>query len=72
MRLFSAALNLIDRVPHAGISKTVFVTNELGKQWVEEAVRLRVLPGDVQREVIGIHLASANDPKPTRADRKTA
>ncbi len=41
-------------------------------EWKEEAERLRILPRSVQRQVIDLQVAIANDPKVDLVDRQFA
>jgi hypothetical protein len=48
------------------------MTPQQEQEWREEAKRLKALDPDTQRQVIDLHRATANDPRATRADRRTA
>ena len=41
-------------------------------EWKEEAERLRILPQSVQRQVIDLQVAIANDPRVDAVDRQFA
>jgi hypothetical protein len=50
----------------------VAVTDQQKWEGREEAERLKALDLETQRQVIAIHRATADDPRATRADRRTA
>lgn len=41
-------------------------------EWSDEAERMRVLPVELQRQVVEIHLSTARDKRATRTDRRIA